>query len=268
MNPLDHFQDVLKASLVFLALLVAAEAGFRGGRPRRGRTEKPVPSIVNSVQAAMLGLVGLLLAFSLSMAETRFTVRRRLITDEANAIGTAWLRAGLINQPAAAEARVLLARYADERVAFYDAGADRVLVNGAVARAGTIQHRLWARAEEAADAAPTPVTALYVASLNDVFDRGTDREALLDDHVPLTLKLTVLMAALVACATTGVSTGLTGRRQLLPMIIVPLMLGIGLATMLDLDQPRAGFIRTGQVVMLRLRDDLRARTPTVQTVHP
>ena len=195
------------------------------------------------------------------MAESRFSARRRLITAEANAIGTAWLRAGVLNRPASVDSRLLLVRYTDERLAFYDAGANRPATDAAIARAAVLQQRLWAHAEEAGRQSPSPVTALFIASLNDVFDRGTDREALLDDHVPFSLKMTVLLAALVACGVTGFGTGLTNRRHILSMIIVPLMLGIGLVTVRDLDQPRTGLIRTGQVVLIHLRDGLRAQTP-------
>lgn len=260
--PFDRVRAVVAVVAMLGLLLGSAEAGFRKGRNGRDTRDKASQSIVESVQASMLGLVGLLLAFALSMAESRFTERRHLITAEANAIGTSWLRAGLLNKPAAADVRSLLAHYADARVEFYDAGADRGRLDLANAHAAALQRRLWAHAEEAGNESHDPVTSLFIASLNDVFDRGTDRLSLLDDRVPIELRLTVLLAAVIATWTTGLRTGLTGRRSALALWLVPFMLGMGLTVTLDLDEPRMGVIRTGQVIMTQLRDELAAQSPT------
>jgi hypothetical protein len=103
---------LLLAASLFLATVAVGE---RRGRARRDAVDGPARSHIGVLQGAVLGLVGLLLAFSFSMAVGRYETRRNLVLAEANAIGTTWLRAGLLLAPHDAAVRALLRRYVDGR---------------------------------------------------------------------------------------------------------------------------------------------------------
>src|ERR1700720_2050864 len=96
---LYHQSEILVVAILFGLLLVATEAGFRRGRVIRGGLEDPATSELTSLQGAMVGLLALLLAFSFAMAESRFETRRQLVLEEANAIGTTYLRSHALAEP-------------------------------------------------------------------------------------------------------------------------------------------------------------------------
>src|SRR5271165_4059660 len=95
--------DVLPIWGVFLAtvavVLLAVEGGFRLGQYRRRRSEQEDRPPVGEMVAATLALLAFMLAFTFGLAASRFDVRRGLVIDEANAIGTTYLRAGLLPEP-------------------------------------------------------------------------------------------------------------------------------------------------------------------------
>lgn len=109
-------QDISIAAGLLLLLLVALEAGFRIGRRATGGADASLSSQVGAIQGALLGLLGLLLAFSFAAAGARFLERQDLIVQEANAIGTAYLRADLLDEPHRSELRAALRRYTENRI--------------------------------------------------------------------------------------------------------------------------------------------------------
>ena len=111
----------LVALSLFAALLAAQEAGFRAGRRRRSGEADTAPTGLGAVEGALFGLMGLLIAFTFSGAEARFENRRRLIVQEANAIGTAYLRIDLLPAASQPAVRDLFRRYVDQRLAGYAA---------------------------------------------------------------------------------------------------------------------------------------------------
>ncbi|NUP12390.1 MAG: hypothetical protein HOW73_40615 [Polyangiaceae bacterium] len=240
-----------------VVLLAAAEVAFRIGRRHEPRTPEPVRSQVVTIQAAMLGLLALLLAFTLSMAERRFSARRALIVDEANAIGTTYLRAEFLPEPARSESREMLRRYVDQRVAFYGAQSDEVQTLETTSAAQLLQAALWARATDTARANPeSETTKLYVASLNEMIDLEGKRFAALFATLPSTIVVLLVVVAVVAMASTGYSSGLTGRRGALALRVVPALVGLACAVVLDLDHPRLGLIRAPDVAMERVQNSV------------
>ena len=112
--------DLLPIWGVFLAtmavVLLAVEGGFRLGQYRRRRSEQEDRPPVGEMVAATLALLAFMLAFTFGLAASRFDVRRGLVIDEANAIGTTYLRAGLLPEPHRSDVRSLLREYVDVRL--------------------------------------------------------------------------------------------------------------------------------------------------------
>jgi hypothetical protein len=142
---------LLLAASLFLATVAVGE---RRGRARRDAVDGPARSHIGVLQGAVLGLVGLLLAFSFSMAVGRYETRRNLVLAEANAIGTTWLRAGLLSAPHDAAVRALLRRYVDSRLVLSQAQLTDESLTEAIREAEAIHAALWTHADAIARSDP------------------------------------------------------------------------------------------------------------------
>ena len=170
-HPLDSIPLWAVFLLTVGILLLATEVGFRAGRAWRRRAPEP-DTVIGPMVAATLGLVGFLLAFMTSMAADRFDARRSLVLAEANAIGTAYLRAGYLPEPYPAESRDLLQEYVDVRLG----AAETQDFEAALARSEKIQVDLWRSGEGLVKATGgSDVYALYLESLNEVIELHTQR---------------------------------------------------------------------------------------------
>src|SRR5258708_7917676 len=171
-----HVNGWLLFLVLFVLQLLAAELGLRIGRRVRPANDEPTRSQASVMEAAVLGLLALLLGFAFSMAASRFDTRRQQILDEANAIGTTYLRARLLPEPSGTTAAGLLRRYVDARIDFYDAGADDARIRVASDHAEQMHAQLWSLAVTVGEEDPRAVTTgLFIQSLNEVIDFHSKR---------------------------------------------------------------------------------------------
>ncbi|AKF05139.1 hypothetical protein [Sandaracinus amylolyticus] len=252
--------DILLVEVAaIVALLIAAEASFAWGRRRADRVDEKGRSALGTMQTATLALLGLLLAFATSMAEARFSGRRALILAESNAIGTAYLRSKWLPEPHASELARLLREYVRARIELYEAGSDLSLDERANDRAASLHQQMWDHTVDVMRADPRSVaTGRFVESLNEVIDLEAARWIAARAHVPVSIPIMVLAVALVAIAVTGFLCGVERKRSAVALTVVPLLIGMTFAMMLDLDSPRVGLVRAGQGPMLRLERMLAA----------
>ena len=127
------------ALTLIVLLLIAAEMGFRFGHRHHKATNDPTRSQMGTIEGAILGLLGLLLGFTFAMAVSRYDHRKELVLEEANAIGTTYLRASLLPEPQSTTIKDLLARYVDVRLDFYRAGSDPRQLADSLDRATALQ---------------------------------------------------------------------------------------------------------------------------------
>jgi hypothetical protein len=152
--------EILVVSGLFVSLLVAGEAGFRLGRRTRADTGDAIRSQIGTIEGGILGLLGLLLGFTFSMAVSRFDTRKRMAVEEANAIGTAALRGQMLPQPHRTEVADLFRRYVDVRV---EVSRDAGVRGDSDARANRLQEQLWAQAVAGAAKDPRAIpTGLFI----------------------------------------------------------------------------------------------------------
>lgn len=240
-----------------LALPLATFLGYSMGRRRAASSDATERELVGTMQAALFGLVGLLLAFSASMAQDRFVARRELILAEANAIGTAYLRSRYVDEPHASALAGLFREYVDARIAFYDSGADRAREDVAAARGLAIHQAMWRHVVEIVhDGQPGHAIDPFVLAMNAMFDAENARWVAVAAHVPAALLWLLFATAVVAVAETGYQCGINAKRSFISLGVVPLLLGLAVVMTLDLDSPRIGFIGVGQATMYRLRAQL------------
>jgi hypothetical protein len=247
---LDH--PLLFFPLVLVLLFVAGWVGT-WLKVRYAETVDAGSSSFKTLESAVLGLLALLLGFSFSMAVSRYDLRRDLEIGEANAIGTTWLRTSSLNEPARTAARSLLKEYVPVRIAFFAAGTDREAIAASLSRAGAIQNELWRVAADDANGHRDPVTALFLATLNDTIDFSEKRTAALENRIPgAAWVLLIFMSSAASCL---VGIGATVRSRAL-LLVLPLIVGAALVLILDLDSPRAGFVRVQQNSMERVAQQM------------
>src|SRR5579863_2073448 len=158
--------------LAFFALMVAAcEVGFRIGRNPNLLSSEGAGSQISTIEVGILGVLGLLLGFTMSMAVTRFEVRKQLILEEANAIGTAHLRTQLLPAVEGKEIADLLRAYTDLRLAPEHGGDIFEQISNARQESARLQAAFWRRAVDYGQKDPNPVrVGLLLQSLNEVID--------------------------------------------------------------------------------------------------
>jgi hypothetical protein len=232
------------------AFLLAAGGGYRMGARVRARLGSNAMTDMGATMGGLLGLLGLLLAFTFGMAGERFDRRKMLVIEEANAIGTAWLRTDLIPEPPRTQAREALRDYAQSRLDAVDASKRAE----AMARSERLQVTLWSATSAAAATAPTPPVALFVAAVNEVIDMHARRvAAAMRNPIPPTILATLYWVAVLVLGATGYARGLTGDRSAMATVVLTLVLSVVILLILDLDRPGEGLLRVSQQAMQDVR---------------
>src|SRR5262245_40267492 len=234
-------------------LLLVQEAGFRAGRRAIRARDTEMKSQVGPIQGAVLGLLGLLLAFSFAAAGARFLERQDLIVEEANAIGTASLRADLLDEPQRSELRAALKRYTAHRLEV-SATLRRGVDPSALSEVERLHERIWSAAVAGVSVRPASTLAV-LAPVNEVIDMHATRLAASRKHLPsLVLGLLIACSAL-AIAVIGYGCGMGGRRRAPMTVALALLIGVGLWITVDLDRPRAGLMQLSDAPLAALRFD-------------
>jgi hypothetical protein len=206
-----------------------------------------------ALQTALLGVVGLILAFGLALAVGRYESRRAAVVEEANAIGTTYLRAQTLAEPFRTGSLDRLVRYTDTSIRLSHSVPGSSAADDAVADGQQLQRELWALAGEALDSAPiASAPRLYVDSLNEMIDMQTVRVSGLNNRVPPAVLWLEVAAAAVALGLLAVYLAILGRGA------VTVLLAAGLVTLLllvtfDLDRPTRGMIRVPATALTDLR---------------
>jgi hypothetical protein len=244
--------------LVGAILLLATELGYRLGQRHTPERRKALQGQSGTLQASLLGLLGLLLGFTFAMAVGRFESRKQLVLDEANGIGTAWLRAGYLSESTRDVIRPTLLDYVDARLQAANVPVGSEEYEKQVARSERNQATMWRATTAEVKAHDSPAVSLFTASLNDVIDLDAKRQATTRNHVPASVWLLLILVSVVVCWTTGYSTALSESGRLaLSMIILPVLLTAVITIVADLDNPRRGLIKVSQQSMLDLQNALQ-----------
>ncbi|WP_322093672.1 bestrophin-like domain [Paraburkholderia bannensis] len=205
----------------------------------------------NVVQGATLTLLALLIGFTLSMAVSRYDQRKNYEEEEANAIGTEYVRADLIGAAGGATIRPLLAQYLQLRIDYYKTrNTDELDANNR--KTADLQGRLWSTVRDAALAQPNPVTALAVAGMNDVLNTQGYTQAAWINRIPLSAWMLMIVIAFFSNLMQGygIRAG-SGRRVLL--FVLPFTVSLSLALIADIDSPRGGLIRVAPLNLISLQ---------------
>lgn len=255
------FQDLLDSlplwgvfALFAITALLLYELGFRFGRWYQGRTPEEKEGPTGMLVGSILALMAFLLAITMGMATDRFDTRRGAVLAEANSIGTTYLRAGFLPEPASSQTRDLLREYVPLRIAPDDLAG----LPAQMARSDEILTELWSIAEQLAKDTPdSEVLTLYIESLNETIDLNTVRvTAGLFARVPETIVLLLFIGSTLTLGMVGYSAGLTGRRSPLTAIVLVIVLGAVITLVIDIDRPTGGTLKTSQQPLLVLQEQI------------
>jgi len=239
------FLAVLAGLALFLLMLAASEVGRRIGAARLARHSDGLVKGAGSAEAATFALFGLLVAFTFSGAASRFEDRRHLITAEANAVGTAYLRVDLLPSDAQPALRELFRRYLDVRYEVYRQASDDVVTQARLAETATVQAMIWDMSLTAVqrEGTPTSTVSLMIGSLNEMIDITGTREGATRNHPPLVVFVLLAAFSLVCALLVGYSTSQNLARSWLHTTTFAAVVALTVYVIVDLEFPRAGFIR-------------------------
>jgi hypothetical protein len=257
----------LLAFVLFVAVFGSTVVGLLVGRSQRHRSEL-LREPFAALQAALLGLVGLVLAFGLAMAVGRYDTRRAAVVDDANTIGTTYLRAQTLREPLRTDSLERLKAYTDVSLRLSASVPRSTDADRAIADGERLHRELWADAGRALDASPRDsAPRLYVDSLNETIDMQTVRVAALNNRVPGAVFALEVIGAAIAMGLLGVYLAVVGRG------VVTVILAAALVTLLlwvtfDLDRPTRGLIRVPSTPLTDLRASMALPPSATGPVDP
>lgn len=246
---------------VALLLLCAAELGYRCGLRLFVQSDEARKCQIGGVQGATLGLLGLLLGFTFSMAIERFSLRQRLVIEEANAIETAYLHAAFLPETPRAEVKSLLRQYVELRLEFYEVLAEAPRLAEVEKNAAAIRGAIWAQTVAAAKSAPelSPFMEQFLNALTEMTRLCATRTAAVHSRVPGAVWLLVLLVSCAGCAVTGYAAGATGKRAVFANILLPFIVAVVITILVDFSRPQDGLTGIDQSSMAALQEKLRVR---------
>ena len=239
-----HMPLIFGGFVLFIILLVALEVGYRTGVKQRKKWLDADTGGGTVALSTMFALLGLIIAFTYASGVSRFEDRKHAVIDEANALGTAFLRAGLIAEPGNKALKETILAYAKTRVVHkghvLSNAERRVMLNNTL----QAKKKLWPTLEKALQQSkPGAIEVSMVAAMNDVLDIHTIRLAAILDKLPVAVIWLLIFISAATIAVTGFNAGLSGKISRWRTATLALVLTGVMSMILDYDRPADGFIR-------------------------
>jgi CDP-diglyceride synthetase len=246
---------------LFAAMVALLEVGRRIGIHRKRKDPEGAREGVGAVEGAIFGLLGLLIAFTFSGAAARFDDRRHLIVEEANAIGTAYLRVDLVAPDLQPALRDRFRRYVDARLHVYRNVEDTTATQAALAEGGRLQQDIWSQAIAATRASGSHpnLTMLLLPALNAMIDITTTRLMAARMHPPVIIFVMLVALALAAALLAGHGMSKAKTRSWTHVVALSAALSVALYVILEIEYPRLGLIRVDafDAALADLRDTMK-----------
>jgi hypothetical protein len=238
---LDTLIKVLCIGGLMLFLL---EAGRRIGKRSIALDPSGAHQGLGPFEAAVFGLMGLIIALSFTGAAVRFDQRRMLIIDEANAIGTAYLRVDMLPEDAQPQIRRDFRDYLEARIELYHNISDKDKVTVIEQRTAALQMKIWKGTVTACRRSDNvSASLLLLPALNSMIDICSSRTAIRQIHQPNIIFVVMILLALVCSLIAGYGMSLRKSRSWIHIAGFTLVMMITIIVIIDLEYPRVGFIR-------------------------
>ena len=247
--------------VMLAALVIASEGGYRAGARTKDAPDS-LRSLMSGTGAAMLGILGVLLGFTLSMSIARWDVRRDVVVDESNAIGTLWLRAGLLEEPLCEELRSALREYTDTRIALGGSRGDLDALQAAQSEGVALHAKIWSIVERANQPETSnAVLSTLITAANELIDLHELRVASIENFLPAVLILLLPGVAAVAVASLAWSFGATSDRGRTPVFLLTLLICAVILLIMDVNRPQRGQIKVGLTTLERTQESIAPSKP-------
>jgi len=240
------------ALLLFGVVLGVTVLGIFAGHRLRAHADT-LREPVGVVQAALLGLVALILAFGLTMAVGRYDSRRAAVVADANAIGTTYLRAQTLREPVRTRSLELLRRYTDSSIALSHAVPGSAAASAEIAEGARLQRSLWRLAGEALAGSPRDsAPRLYVETLNEMIDLQTVRVSALNNRVPPAVLVIEIVGAAIGLGLLALYLAILSR-GVIAVVLAASFVSVLLLITFDLDRPTRGLVTVPDTPLVALR---------------
>ena len=246
---------------VIMVLLSIGFGTFLGGRRRR-QPDHEAESSLGTIIGATLGLLAFMLAFTFGIAAGRLQTRMQLLLDEVNAIGTTYLRAGLLLEPHRSEIQKLLREYVDIRA---NLAKESILqqtkkLQEALSHSETLHDQMWSHAVAMAGAdRNSEIDALFISSLNEMIDLHNSRVTVVQYRIPMAIWYALYLITTLSMVAVGYQAGLSGKSSLKAGIVLALTFSVVILLIADLDRA-TGSLRVSQQPMFELQKKLQIQT--------
>lgn len=239
----------------FVLIMVTVEIGFRAGQYRRKSPGAEDGSQVNSLTGAHLALLAFMMGFSFNMAANHHYTRKMIILDETNAIGTAYLRAGLVDSAQGDPLRQMLADYVGVRATINDPGVTPASV---IIESEALQDQMWLLFDDSpGDEQISAAERILLESLNEVFDLHQERVyAGMRTRIPVTIWLALAVVTITAMTGMGYNFGVSNRRSPLASMVLALSFAVVIYLISDLDRPGVGYMQPDDSTIMELNNKL------------
>jgi hypothetical protein len=251
-SPLDYLPQWVLIGTFAVAILLLFEFGFRLGKRRCKTGEPEATAPLGTIVGSLLGLLAFMLAFTFGLAASRFEARRQIVVDEANAIGTTYLRAGFLPEVSRSEVRSLLKEYVASRLDVTRTGD----IELALRRADELHLKLWKQAESVGQSqADSIVVGLFIESLNETIDIHAKRVLIgLRSRLPIVLWLALFLLTALAMLGVGYHEALAKAKRSPATLLLILGFLVVLTLIVDLDRPLEGYLSVSQEAMVNLQN--------------
>jgi len=242
----------ISATVLGAAMLLCSEIGRRfGARSRLTHPERRGHH--TRVEDAIFSILGLLLAFSFSAAAARFQLREQQVVHEATAIGDFTGAAGALAEPMRAELSGLARDYTQKRLEFARLKLDDPAQLEISRTTRELQSRLSEATYQAIRSGNTPsIHVALINALNGLVTAYEERLAGLRHHLPAPILLMITTFAILSALMLGRLNGLESRPDWLPRIVFAALISLVVWVMLDLEQPRRGWVTVSETAMQEL----------------
>ncbi|HEV8121430.1 MAG TPA: DUF4239 domain-containing protein [Candidatus Polarisedimenticolia bacterium] len=228
---------------LFTTMLLCLEAGRRAGVRRLAREPEMSRLGLGPVEGAVFSLFGLLIAFTFQGAASRFDARRGLVAEEANAIGTAWLRLDLLPADRQPALRAAFRDYLDSRLETYRTAGLTETWGVEYTRSLALQNRIWADTVAGCPAPPDPCRLLLLPALNAMIDITTTRLVSTWQHPPGIVYAMLFLLSFGTSFLAGYATAGSRTHSWTHTILFAAITAIAIFVIVDMEYPRLGFIR-------------------------
>jgi hypothetical protein len=253
---LSNINEWLLVLIVLLALMLVYLAGFTFGKSNFKEKGEKQLRLITTIQTGLLALLGIMLAFSFSLASTRFEKRRELVITESMNIGTSYFRAGLLPDTLKRDLRKLLIEYLNVRTNFYKEGNSEADMVNIQRTARLIQVKLWYKTVTIGRDHPNLNTNANILALNPLIEISGNISSSFQNHVPRFIITLLIFVAACTIFTLGYCHGFSLERNALFAFILNAVICSILLLIIDMDRPTSGFLKADVRSLTELKNEI------------